>query len=62
MSSYLKKLSPYILILLGLFLLFYMEQAIPAGVCLSLGIVMTMEKYGQSNGRLRKEKIKFIGL
>lgn len=38
-----KKSTPYLLILLGLLLLFYMGMAIPAGVCLLLGIVMVFE-------------------
>lgn len=44
MNPILKKASPYLLILLGLFLLFYMGMAIPAGVCLLLGIVMIIEQ------------------
>ena len=39
-----RKLSPYFLILLGLLLLFYMGQAIPAGVCFLLGYVMIIER------------------
>lgn len=44
MSSYIKKLSPYLLIVLGLLLLFFMDQAIPAGVCFLIGFVMIVEK------------------
>lgn len=40
----LKKLSSYILILLGLFILFMIQQPIAAGVCLLLGIVMIFEQ------------------
>ena len=38
-----KKLYPYLLILLGLFLLFFIGQAEVAGVCLLIGIVMVIE-------------------
>ena len=43
MNPTLKKFSPYLLILFGLFLLFFINQAIPAGVCLLIGIVMVIE-------------------
>lgn len=54
MNSALKKLSPYLLILLGLFLLLWMNQAPAAGVCLLIGIVMAIEsiwpeKWGAEN-------------
>ena len=39
-----KKLSPYLLILLGLFVLFFMDMAEVAGVCLLIGIVMIFEQ------------------
>lgn len=42
MSTALKNLSPYLLILLGLLLLFFAGQAEVAGVCLLLGIVMVI--------------------
>ena len=44
MNSTIKKLSPYLLILLGLFLLIWMNQALAAGICLLLGIVMVFEQ------------------
>ena len=43
MNTTIKKTYPYLLILLGLFILFVMEQAIVAGVLLLLGIVMAVE-------------------
>lgn len=51
MNTTLKKLSPFLLILLGLLLLFFIGQAKAAGVCLLLGIVMVIlqiwpEKWG----------------
>jgi len=39
-----KILTPYLLIVLGLFLLFWMCMAVPAGVCLLLGIVIILER------------------
>lgn len=44
MKAILKKSSPYILIFMGLLLLFFIGQVIPAGVFLLLGIVMIMER------------------
>ena len=44
MSNSLKRLLPYLLILLGLILLFYLGQAIPAGVCFLIGIVIIFER------------------
>ena len=44
MSNSLRKSSPYLLILLGLILLFYIGLAIPAGVCFLIGIVMIFER------------------
>jgi len=38
-----KKSKPYLIILLGLLLLFWFNQVIPAGVFLLLGIVMIIE-------------------
>ena len=38
------KLLPYLLILLGLLLLFFLGQALAAGVCFLIGIVMLFEK------------------
>lgn len=39
-----KRILPYVLILIGFFLLFFVGQAIPAGVCLLIGIVMIEER------------------
>lgn len=44
MNTALKKSSPYLLILLGLFLLFYLGQAIPAGVFFLIGTVMIINR------------------
>lgn len=44
MNPIMKKLSPYLLILFGLFLLFFLGQAPAAGVCFLIGIVMIFEK------------------
>ena len=43
MNMALKKLSPYLIILLGLFLLFFLGQAEASGVCMLMGIVMVIE-------------------
>ncbi len=43
MKSKFKALSPLCLILFGLFLLFFVGQPIPAGVCFLIGIVMIIE-------------------
>ncbi len=40
-----KKGLPYLLILFGLLLLFILGQAIPAGVCFLIGIVMIIEGF-----------------
>ena len=39
-----KKVLPYLLILLGLLILFIIGQPIAAGVCLLIGIVMIFEQ------------------
>lgn len=39
-----KKLYPYLLILLGLFLLLFIGQALVAGSCILIGIVMVIER------------------
>ena len=38
-----KKLYPYFLLLLGLFLLLFLGQAEAAGVCILIGIVIVIE-------------------
>lgn len=43
MNTTLKDLSPYFLILIGLFILFFMDMAPVAGVFFLLGIVMVIE-------------------
>ena len=43
MSTFFKRLSPLLLIFLGLILLFWIGQAIPAGACLLVGIVIIVE-------------------
>lgn len=50
------KISPYFLILFGLLLLFYMGKAIPAGVCILIGIVMIIEKVWPEKWEVEKEK------
>lgn len=54
MTPTLIKILPYLLVLFGLLLLFFIGQAIPAGVCFLIGIVMIEErkwpeKWGQDN-------------
>jgi len=39
-----KKVFPYLLILLGILLFLFLEQPIPAGVCILVGIVMVVER------------------
>ncbi len=43
MNTTLKNLSPYLLILFGLLVLFFMGMAEVAGICLLIGIVMVIE-------------------
>lgn len=43
MSKSLKSFFSYLLLLLGLFLLIFIGQAVPAGVCVLVGIVMIIE-------------------
>lgn len=56
MNQILKKTSPYLLILLGLFLLLWMGQAPTAGVCLVIGIVMIIEKIWPEEWEADKKK------
>lgn len=44
MNPTLQKLTPYLLILLGLIILFMTKLSIVAGVCLLIGIVMFFEQ------------------
>ena len=51
MNTTLENLSPYLFILLGLLILFFIGQAEVAGVCILLGVVMIIlqiwpEKWG----------------
>ena len=39
-----KRMLPYVLILIGLILLFFVGQPISAGVCILIGIVMIVER------------------
>lgn len=57
MNSTLKKLLPYLLILLGLFLLLFIGLAIPAGVCLLLGIVLTIESIWPEKWEKEKQEL-----
>ena len=52
-----KQYYPYLLILLGLFFLFWMNQAPAAGVCLLLGIVMILEKIWPEEWEADKTKV-----
>lgn len=40
MNASLERFFPYLLILLGMLLLFFVEQPLAAGVCFQFGIVM----------------------
>lgn len=44
MNTALKKTTPFLLLLLGLFMLFMMGNVMIAGVCILLGIVMVIER------------------
>ncbi len=44
MNCFFKRLSPYLLILLGLVLLFILGMAIPAGLLILVGIVIVIER------------------
>ncbi len=39
-----KKIFPYLLILLGILLLLFLGQPIPAGVCFLIGVVVIIER------------------
>ena len=54
MNRRLTKTSPYLLIFVGLFLLFYMGMAMPAGICLLIGIVMVFERIWPEKWGLEK--------
>ena len=51
-----KKLYPYLLILLGMFLLLFVGQAEVAGICLLLGIVMIFESISPEEWEAEKQK------
>lgn len=51
-----KKLLPYLVLLVGLFLLFYMGMAVYAGVFLLLGIVMVIESIWPEEWETEKKK------
>lgn len=44
MGNKLNIITPFLVILFGLFLLFFVDQPIPAGVCFLIGIVMIVER------------------
>lgn len=44
MGKKLNKKTPFLVIVLGLLLLFLLGQPIPAGVCFLIGIVMIVER------------------
>ena len=50
------KSTPYLIILLGLVFLLWFDQAIPAGVCLLLGIVMIIESIWPEEWEADKNK------
>lgn len=56
MNPTFKKFSPYLLILLGLLILFFIGQPIAAGVCLLLGIVMVLESIWPEKWESSKRK------
>ena len=45
MNTVLKKLSPYLVILLGMFTLFFIGQAEVAFGCFILGIILIIERF-----------------
>lgn len=54
------KILPYLLILLGLFILFMIQQPIAAGICLLFGIIMIFEQIWpekwEADSKNRKEE------
>lgn len=52
-----KKILPYLLILLGLLVLFIIGQPIAAGVCLLLGIVMIFESIWPEEWESEQQKL-----
>lgn len=59
-----KKLTPYLLILLGLLLLFFISQEEAAGVCILLGLVMIIlsiwpEKWEADKNKTVENKNKY---
>lgn len=44
MNTALKKASPFLLLLFGLFMLLVMGNAMIAGICLLLGVVIIIER------------------
>ena len=50
------KFLPYLIIILGLFLLYKMNQPVPAGICILLGVVMIIERiWPEEWGKDKKE-------
>lgn len=56
MNSILKKSSPYLLIIIGLFLLLYIGHAPAAGACFVIGIVMILESIWPEKWEVDKRK------
>lgn len=56
MYTTLIKSTPYLLILIGLLLLFFLGMALQAGVCQLLGIVMVIEKLWPEKWEADKKK------
>ena len=52
-----KKFYPYLFVILGQFLLFWMNQAPIAGVCLLLGIVMIIESIWPEKWEKEKQEL-----
>ena len=44
MILFMKKIFPYLLILFGLLLLFFINKPIPAGICFLIGFVVMIER------------------
>lgn len=56
MNTALKKTTPFLLLLLGLFMLFMMGNVMIAGVCILLGIVMVIERIWPEKWEADKNK------
>ncbi len=56
MNTALKKMTPFLLILLGLFVLLLMGNVIVTGVCFLFGIVMVLERIWPEKWEADKNK------